>query len=72
MTVGAIFNETFMNKSIKITNANFGEMEATMILTLDFFHQWYGEQAEFKAAAIENRDKLFLSQITYRNLRTGI
>jgi hypothetical protein len=73
VSVGVIFNETFMNKDVRLTRANIDEMEQTLYEFLRFFSRWMQEIVS--KTTKENKaemDSKFMSRITYSNLRTGI
>jgi hypothetical protein len=73
VSVGVIFNETFMNKDVRLTRDNIDEMEQTLYEFLRFFSRWMQEIVS--KTTKDNKaemDSMFMSRITYSNLRTGI
>jgi hypothetical protein len=73
VSVGVIFNETFMNKNMQLTRDNIDDVEQTLYEFLRFFSRWMQEIVSNTTK--ENKaemDSKFMSRITYSNLRTGI
>lgn len=68
VAVGIIFIETFQNTGHKVTLDNIDTIEKEMIRALGFFSRWH----ESVKAEMEKDEMIFLSKITYANLRTGV
>ena len=59
--VGIIFNYTFVNKNLKITNSNVNEIESLMIESLKYFDDWKKEvdkNTEIEQQLIDQRHEL--------------
>jgi hypothetical protein len=73
VSFGVIFNETFMNKDMRLTRANIDEVQHTLYEFLRFFSKWMEEIVSNTTKDNKTEmDRGFMSRITYSNLRTGI
>jgi hypothetical protein len=68
VTIGSIFNETFLKPRAKVTRENIKDLRQEMVTQLQFFKEWH----QSMASEIKEDEMIFLSLITYSNLRTGI
>jgi hypothetical protein len=72
ISVGNIFVETFMNKDKRITRENIDDLQKQMDESMSFFHDWWKQIEGTAGDTNEIKNKKFISQITFANLRTGI
>lgn len=69
--VGAIFNEFFLNSKVMITQDNINAYESTIKAFVDeFYDQWY--KSLDASIMRKDRQKHFISSITYKNLRLSM
>ena len=74
--VGALYNELFLNKKVKITRDNIGKIENRIKYLLSYFIDWYRCREKREKSKDSYGGKLWsssvLSPITYYNMRLGV